>query len=116
MPSYRVETIVPDYWIPFAPELAANQSVNMRLVPMEVDDGGTPRTVEPQGRLLTQTNGDGRLWLYDEEVPREGTLVDRLYRLARWQDGRTSLWTARRRRTGTGEGSSGLVFDALNPE
>ena len=116
MPSYRVETIVPDYWIPFARELAANQSVNLRLVPMEVDDGGTPRTVEPQGRLLTQTNGDGRLWLYDEEVPREGTLVDRLYRLARWQDGRTSLWTARRRRTGTGEGSSGLVFDALNPE
>ena len=116
MPSYRVETIVPDYWIPLAPELAANQSVNLRLVPMEVDDGGTPRTVEPQGRLLTQTNGDGRLWLYDEEVPRDGTRVDRLHRLARWQDGRTSLWTARRRRTGTGEGSSGLRFDVLNPE
>jgi hypothetical protein len=115
-PSYRVETIVPDYWIPFAPEqLADQQSIHLRLVPMEVDDGGTPRTVEPQGNLLATNGAAGRLWLFDEEVPREGTAVDRVHRYARWLGGRSATWTARRRQTGRGEGSSGLRFDVLDP-
>jgi hypothetical protein len=115
-PSYRVETIVPDYWIPFAPEqLADQQSVRLRLVPMEVDEGGVPRAIEPQGHLLVANGSDGRLWLFEEEVPREGTLVDRIYRYARWQGGRSASWTARRRQTGRGEGSSGLRFDVLDP-
>jgi len=38
LPSYHVETIVPDYWFPLAPErLAGQNSVRLRLVPMEVD-------------------------------------------------------------------------------
>lgn len=115
-PSYRVETIVPDYWIPLAPEqLADQQSIHLRLVPMEVDQGGTPHAIEPQGRLLTAKDSEGRLWLFEEEVPNEGTRVDRLYRYARWQGGRSALWTARRLGTGGGEGSSGLKFDVLDP-
>jgi hypothetical protein len=115
-PAYHVETVVPDYWIPFAPEqLADHKSIRLRLVPLEIDQSGDPRVVEPKGRLLTAKDSDGRLWVFDEEIPREGTLVDRLYRYARWQDGRTTLWTARRRQTGTGECSSGLRFDVLDP-
>jgi len=116
LPSYRVETIVPDYWIPFAPEqLPDQQSIHLRLVPMEVDDGGTPRIIEPEGRLLTATGSDGRLWVYDEEIPREGTSVERIHRYARWLGGRAAIWTARSRQTGRGEGSSGLRFDVLDP-
>lgn len=115
LPAYRVETIVPDYWIPLAPEQLDPPSIRLRLVPMEVDDGGIPRTVDPRGRLLTTSDDDGRLWLFEEELPREGTLVDRIHRYARWQGGRCALWTARRRRTGGGEGSSGLRFDVLDP-
>jgi len=116
LPAYRVETVVPDYWLPLAPEQLADQkSIRLRLVPMEVDVGGTPQATEPKGLLLVANDSDGRLWLFEEEVPREGTLVDRLYRYARWQDGRTTLWTARRRQTGRGEGSSGLRFDILDP-
>jgi hypothetical protein len=116
LPSYRVETIVPDYWIPFAPEqLPDQQSIHLRLVPMEVDDGGTPRIIEPEGRLLTVTGSDGRLWVYDEEIPREGTSVERVQRYARWLGGRAAIWTARSRQTGRGEGSSGLRFDVLDP-
>jgi hypothetical protein len=115
-PSYLVETVVPDHWIPLAPEqLADQQSVRLRLVPMEADQGGTPVAIEPRGRLLNANDSDGHLWLFEEEVPREGTLVNRLYRYARWQGGRSALWTARRRGTGRGEGSSGLKFDVLNP-
>ena len=116
LPAYHVETVVPDYWIPLAPEqLPDQQSIRLRLVPMELDKSGVPQTVEPKGRLLVASDSNGRLWLFDEEVPREGTLVDRLNRYARWQDGRTALWTARRRGTGRGEGSSGLRFDLLDP-
>ena len=116
-PAYRVETIVPDYWIPLAPEqLADQQSIRLRLVPMQIDDGGQPRIIEPAGALLSgRTDGDGRLWLFEEEVPREGTVVDRVCRYARWQGGRTALWIARRRRTGRGERSSGLRFDIVDP-
>jgi hypothetical protein len=116
-PSYRVETIVPDYWIPLAPErLADGASIRLRLVPMEADQGGLPVPVEPRGRLLVSPGSSERLWVYEEEIPREGTLVDRVYRYARWQGGRTAVWTARRRRTGRGEGSSGLRFDVLDPD
>jgi hypothetical protein len=120
VPAYRVETVVPDYWIPLAPEQLADPlpdqpSLRLRLVPLEVDDGGSESTANPQGRLLVAHASDGNLWLYDEEVPREGIQVDRVYRYARWLDGKTSLWSARRRGTGTGEGSSGLRFDILDP-
>ena len=115
-PAYRVETVVPDYWIPFAPEqLDPTKSPNLRLVPLEVDNGGTETTANPKGRILMANDSDGNLWVYDEEVPREGIQVDRVYRYARWLDGQTSLWSARRRGTGMGEGSSGLRFDILDP-
>ncbi len=117
IPAYQVETIVPDYWIPLAPEkLAGQNSIHLRMVPMEVDDGGTPRLIEPQGVLLAPAADGRHLWLYDEEVPRAGTQVDRVQRYARWLNGRSVTWTARRRQTGSGEGSSGLRFDFLNPE
>ena len=117
LPSYIVETIVPDYWIPLAPEqLPGQQSLHLRLVPLEVDRGGVPTLVEPQGRLLAPDSDGSTLWVFDEEVPREGTQVDRIHRYMRWLSGRTVLWTARRRGTGRGEGSSGLRFDMLNPK
>jgi hypothetical protein len=114
-PSYRVETIVPDHWIPLAPEQLAGEALHLRLTPMEADDGGAPRTIEPKGRLLVAADPAARLWVFEEEIPREGAQVDRLYRYARWQGGRSALWSARRRRVGAGEGSSGLKFDILDP-
>jgi hypothetical protein len=115
-PSYHVETIVPDYWMPFAPEKIAGQnSISLRMVPMEVDEGGVPRLIEPQGLLLARNADGSGLLLFDEEIPREGTQVDRVHRYARWLNGRSVTWTARCRQTGKGEGSSGLRFDFLDP-
>ena len=82
---------------------------------MEVDKGGMPTLVQPLGRLLAADNDGSTLWLFDEEVPREGTQVDRVYRYMRWLNGRSVVWTARCRETGSGERSSGLRFDVLNP-
>jgi len=82
---------------------------------MEADDGGTPRIIEPRGRLFTANDSDERLWVFEEELTREGMQVDRVHRCARWQGGRTASWTARRRSAGRGEGSSGLRFDVIDP-
>jgi hypothetical protein len=125
MPPYlpiRLSQLIPCFLLwrgarrKFAPEqLADQQSIHLRLVPMEVDEGGVARIIEPQSRLLSTPGPDGWLWVYDEEIPREGTSVQHVYRYARWLGGRTAIWTARSRQTGGGEGSSGLRFDVLDP-
>jgi hypothetical protein len=53
--------------------------------------------------------------LFEEEFVREGVRVERMYRLARWSDGSTHLWLARRKITGAVAGSSGLRFDQVLP-
>ena len=51
--------------------------------------------------------------LCEEEVPREGIRVTRGYQFTRWIDGSPHLWVGRDKNIGSGEGSSGLRFDAL---
>ena len=74
---------------------------------------GEPTAVEPVGRVLRPTNvDDARTYrVREEEVARPGTRVIRADRRTRWTDGSTHLWTARRRRAGTGEATSGLRDD-----
>ena len=79
---------------------------------------GTRVTVQPQGVLL-RTNlslapDENPLHLEEEEVPREGVVVQRTFQYARWLDGRSFVWLGRRKRVGKGEGSSGLRFDRLD--
>lgn len=61
----------------------------------------------PRGRLLAV----GGPPIVDAEVPREGTRLLREPVMARWSDGSSFSWLRRIRRTGRGEGSSGLRFD-----
>ena len=49
----------------------------------------------------------------EEEVARTGTRVLRGAHRTRWVDGSTHLWTARRRRAGLGEATSGLRYDVV---
>jgi hypothetical protein len=118
LPAYRVETLVPDYWVPLLPErLDRDGSVQLRLVPFATpvptgaDGEATIVQVGPKGRLLGQVE-----WLFEEEVPRSGAVVSRLRRRGRWYDGRILGWTGRRKRIGRGEGSSGLRFDVIEPD
>jgi hypothetical protein len=118
-PRYRVETTVPRNWYPLAPEqLPDHESILLRLAPLARGadaDAGSPLEL-PLGRLLADARSAlASVWLHEEEVPRAGALVTRRHQHARWHDGSVHSWTARAKRTGGGEGSSGLRFDTLEP-
>jgi hypothetical protein len=106
-PQYQVETTVPDHWLPLIPDPAHR----LVLVPL-VSGAGVSK---PLGRLLT-ASARQKFWLYGEEVPRAGISIDRSRRYLRWYGGQSLRWVARTRRTGRGEGSSGLRFDVVVPD
>jgi len=112
MRRYRLGVGAPDHWVPLLPVEGAPREAR------RLERGAAPRVVNgeiagallPRGRVLEPGTV---LQLYDEEVPREGAVVRRSYRLSRAADGTTHLWIGRRKGPGRGEGSSGLRFDVL---
>ena len=106
-PRYQLGTSVPDAYIPFIPTATdAVQRRMRRAALLRVD--GTPGIRIPLGRLLAVD-----VPLFEEEFAREGVTLERRYRLARWRDGSTHLWVARRKQIGASVGSSGLKFDSV---
>ena len=112
---YVLQTPVPRNWIPLLPRFDRDGAgtVTRRLLARgaireQVGGPGIP----PLGRLLEPGSP---LELYDEEVPRAGAQVSRLWTLGRGVDGNTHLWRGRRKGPGRGEGSSGLRFDDASP-
>ncbi|MEO6526678.1 MAG: hypothetical protein ABIP93_08660 [Gemmatimonadaceae bacterium] len=124
---YRLATSVPDHWIPFVPVPAEGSSPGatpviqlQRRTILRTDADGARRAVHPRGLLLRTDPRQGAeveapLRIEEEEVPREGAVVERAFQFARWFDGRSLLWLGRRKRPGRGEGASGLRFDVSEP-
>jgi hypothetical protein len=109
-PIYKLATEVPDYWVPLVP---VKRSAGLRLKRAKVLRlSGGEEFVAARGEVLNSDNSNGAEIL-EEEIRREGIRVTRGYQLARWHDGSTHLWIGRRKRVGSGEGSSGLRFDSL---
>lgn len=114
---YRLATPVPEHWIPFVPVAAAGSAADAPGVDLErrellrTEATGDVRPVRPRGALI---GGTAPLRIAEEEVPREGAIVERAFQHARWLDGRSLLWLGRRKTAGRGEGASGLRFDALD--
>jgi hypothetical protein len=114
---YVVQTVVPDYWIPLVPRLLADQETghgNLRLLVGRLVQPGPSGMPPPESRLLRDAAAAGG-WLFEEEVPREGATITRRHQLSRWHGGERLQWTARRKTTGSGEGSSGLRHDIVDP-
>ena len=102
-PHYLLGTNVPANWVPFLP-------VTVDKGPLQLRRGTLPHSQNaPQGRLLSYPG----LTIFLEELPREGTHLERKYRAARGVDGSTWVWLGRKRSTGKGEGRSGLKFDSV---
>jgi hypothetical protein len=115
IPLYRLASPVPDHWIPLLPVRPSDSSAEVRLARgavLHVD--GQPRVVGAQVQILQPTDPSARLLIREEEVPREGVVVRRMYQAARWHDGRLFVWAANRASVGRGEASSSLTFDGLD--
>jgi hypothetical protein len=99
---YLLATGVPRHWIPLVPiPTTGRGGFILRKGTMTDED-------ESRGRLLDPTPFN----LHEEEIPREGVMVQRVPALLRTPDGRCVRWITRRVRVGRGEGSSGLAFDS----
>jgi len=110
IPVYRLASEVPEHWIPLLPVQTDPATGAVRLVRGAVLTPAGTQKVNSKGRILNPDDKPS-LGLYEEEVPREGVCVTRNYQLTRWLDGSTHAWMGRQKRTGRGEGSSGLGFD-----
>jgi hypothetical protein len=109
---YKLATEVPDNWVPLLPVQSPEGLRLRRGKVLKVD--GPPALVAAQGRILNpDEQAENGLRIFEEEIPREGVRVTRHYQLTRWHDGSTHLWIGRRKKVGSGEGSSGLKFDTL---
>lgn len=101
---YRLQTPVPANWIPLVPIAPRPGQVSLRKGALL--DHGIP--VLPVGITLEPTP----LTFPGEEIAREGIQLRAVPVLARRADGSYAKWTAYRVRTGRGEASSRLAWDA----
>ena len=110
---YLLATSVPDYWIPFQPQRIdpAKPDIRLQRAKALVDEGGSAGFTRPLGRILEPERRD--LSLFEEEVPRAGLKLVRRFEYARWVDGATFLWLARRKGANAVEASSRLRFDRI---
>jgi len=125
---YHLSSTVPENWIPFIPVKVDQNIFDDSYREIQLQRGTIPRDiprlalpagmeyVRPKTALLTppDSNFNTPLYIFEEEVPRSGTHVTTGFQRARWYDGETFLWMGRRKSTGRGEGSSGLIYDVLS--
>ena len=123
--KYELGTTVPENWIPFIPmrkggvmsrEIQLRRAAMPRLIP-----GRTPERVRPRTDLLKEGyNPVAGTWdpyfIYEEEVPRSGAIVNRTWQRTRWMDGSVLTWLGRRKQNGRGEVNSGLEYDLVKPK
>jgi hypothetical protein len=122
--SYSLMTSVAEHWIPFIPvrvpgdnhEIQLQRAAMPRL--LEGAQHAAPAKVAPRSQLLREGLDESPARPYfiaEEEIERTGTTIDLCWRRGRLRDGRVVVWLGQRRRTGRGEASSTLAFDAVVP-
>jgi hypothetical protein len=74
-----------------------------------------PGLHEVRGDILRPTTAAPRQ-IAEQAIPRSGVVLTRAWQRTRWIDGSIHMWVERRKRSGRGEGSSGLRYDAVDLE
>ena len=105
-PRYVLGETVPPHWRPFVPAHLPGSVRSIRLQRARLPN----QLSQPLGVVL---DVPAPYFIAEEEVPRAGRTITRAFQRARWIDGTTFLWLGRAAPFGRGEGSSGLVFDAV---
>ncbi len=114
---YQVMNTVPENWIPFiavhVPASTRETQLQRAAMPRILEgDPNPPEKIRPRTSLLGQ-NLPRAYFIHEEEVPRAGTALTQSYQRTRWIGGKVFTWLGVRKKTGSGEGSSGLRFDSL---
>ncbi|MBX2892601.1 MAG: hypothetical protein KF734_16860 [Saprospiraceae bacterium] len=119
---YDIMTSVPENWIPFVPEHipGSNRRIQLRraAMPRFLENENPPifERVRPRTVLLREGLDQGTPYhIHEEEVPRAGVHVLQAFQRTRWTNGKVFTWLGVKKRTGRGEGHSGLAFDRLVP-
>jgi hypothetical protein len=130
---YSIGNTVPENWIPFLPAHLPGQSraIQFQRASMPRWFNETYSAVRPQTSILREGMSDvaadeqmpfvnpshehqtAPYYIYEEEVPRAGVLLESSWQRTRWYNGKIVCWYGRRKETGRGEGGSGLVFDRV---
>lgn len=112
---YRLGGEAPPWWIPLVPErIDPETSGEIRFRRGRLQAWATlepPELVGPRSDLLDPRRPR---WVYEEEVPRGGVRVERLWQAARGPDGKLHVWLQKRKRAGRGDRGSGLRWDILD--
>lgn len=122
---YQLMGSVPENWIPFvavklegettASNLLQGAMPRIPVIEPALGADGSPdlanNVVLPRGTILQVDPVAIPNLIKEEEILRDGILIDRTFRRTRWNQGRTFAWSALRKHAGRGEGSSRLVFD-----
>ncbi|TDW97486.1 hypothetical protein [Dinghuibacter silviterrae] len=104
--QYVLGTTVPDNWIPFIPVHIQGSNSQIRF-----QRAAMPGAKGALGRVLTEVPAP--YYIDQEQIPRDGVIVQRAFHRTRWLNGKTFLWMSRFKETGTGEGWSNLKFDQI---
>jgi len=108
---YVFQTTVPDNWIPLLPVQSPRGGRYFRRGYIPSRTGDTPIAAR------TAILDPGRpYFVNDHAVPGDGIDVRRYFRRARWLNGETVIWMARRTGHGRGPGWSGLAYDLIVPK
>ncbi|HOY05854.1 MAG TPA: hypothetical protein PLO67_10660 [Saprospiraceae bacterium] len=116
---YEAMNGVPENWIPFPPVHLPdnNREIQLQRSSMLRIFEGAPKPykkVKPRTALLREGLDNVPLspyFVHEEEVPRAGVYVTQAFQRTRWLDGSVFTWVGVRKKTGRGEGTSGLAFD-----
>ncbi len=117
---YLVESKVPVHWIPLLIPNTTNDAPTTELekgATAHLNSESPPvlKAVPAVGKILNPKAITQPYRVFDEEIARSGIRVERLVYMSRSRDGKSYLWTARRKRAGAGETQSGLRFDSALP-
>ena len=117
-------TSVPEHWIPFVPvhiKEDDNREIQLQRASMlRIIEGDTvkPAKIKPETSFMREgLEDEPKLPYYvrEEEVPRAGVQVIEAFQRTRWINGEVFVWLGNQKKTGRGEGSSGLAFDQIIP-
>ncbi|MCP5108261.1 MAG: hypothetical protein GY950_33050 [bacterium] len=102
---YQSQTPIPIHWIPYKPLQVTVDNYILRRARTLKDVSKGPQY---KGVFLSESR-----YVFEEEVPRAGIMLCRVFQLARDSEGKRYCWRSRKKRPDELHKSSGLRFDYL---